>query len=232
MNADAPDPRLIAEFQAEEGPAAPGRNPANLSAEAQRAKAEAGSHVQPQPRTWRPALRPLILSLSSLDRARDDPELVEGKEERSGHALAGPLGVQAAAAPHLSRAFRVSSTLAGLAAGLALIAYGEGLFQETPIEPSPIVSVPPAKIPTVSPAKTSEPAASVTRPRSPSPLGAAAKKRPAGSKRSTSAEPAGTAVLPVPQVEKRPRRNFLGLRTVAGWITGRSKTHRPGEAGR
>jgi hypothetical protein len=41
-----------------------------------------------------------------------------------------------------------------------------------------------------------------------------------------------TAVRPVPQVEKPPRRNFLGLRTVADWITGRSKTHGPGEASR
>ena len=53
----------------------------------------------------------------------------------------------AADARQTSRTFRASSALAGLAAGLALIAYGEGLFHATPIAPAPIMSAPPATIP-------------------------------------------------------------------------------------
>jgi hypothetical protein len=135
------------------------------------------------------------------------------------------------AEPHPSRAFRVSSTLAGLVAGLILIAYGEGLFNATTVEPAPIVRVAPAKIPNAAPPKAGAPAASTPVPRPPSPRSAAAKKRPAGSTRSARAGQGGTIVRPVPHAETPRRRNFLGLRTVADWIAGRNKTGKAGEAG-
>ena len=190
MNADAPDPGLVDELQAEVR------------------RAEFALECEPGPVD--PASRVSPTSLK-LQRRRKGPALREG------------------VAPHVSRTFRVSSTLAGLAAGLALIAYGEGLFNATPVEPAPIMSVPPAKIVDMSASKLSEPAASATRPRRPSPRSATATKRPAISKRSTSAETAGTTVGAASHLEKPRRRNFLGLRSVADWISGRSKTRRPGE---
>ena len=94
MNTDAPDRRLIAEF--ERGQSS-GRVPVGLH--------RSGLD---------PGFKPVVhetRSPSSDARFSRRPRPTEG------------------AAPHLSRTFRVSSTLAGLAAGLALIAYGEGLFQ-------------------------------------------------------------------------------------------------------
>lgn len=140
----------------------------------------------------------------------------------------------------LSPTFRASSTLAGLAAGLALIAYGEGVFNTNTnaIVPSSTANVSPAKILSAPPpasaevARTGIPAKTVKaekpatrlRPPSPRPV-AAVKKRSAGSTRSTSEARASRTVRPLPGVERPRRRNFLGLRTVAGWITG-SKSDR------
>jgi hypothetical protein len=128
-----------------------------------------------------------------------------------------------------SRTFRVTSTIGGVAAGLALIAYSERLFNTNAIVPSSTTSVPLASIPGVPPpasaeaARTAIPLETVktaSRPAAASPRPVAAvKKRPAGSTRSTGANRSST-VRPVLGAERPRRRNFLGLRTVAGWITG------------
>jgi len=145
--------------------------------------------------------------------------------------------------------FRMSSVIVGLAAGLALIAYAEGVFNTTAIAPSSTTSVPPAKIPgalvpapaevvrTAIPAKTVETpktartvkVRTATRPPSSRPV-AAEKRRTAGSTRSMREDRASTA-RPLADVERPRRRNFLGLRTVAGWITG-SKSDRSDRADR
>lgn len=128
-----------------------------------------------------------------------------------------------------SRTFRVSATVGCLAAGLALIAYSAGRIHTNANVSSSMTSVPPAKMPSAAPPASAEGArtavsvktvkmATGTRPPSPRPI-AAVKKRPAGSPRSTSADRASTG-RSLAGAEKPRRRNFLGLRTVAGWFTG------------
>jgi hypothetical protein len=138
----------------------------------------------------------------------------------------------------------MSSTAVGVAAGIALIAYAEGVFNTKAIAPSSTTSVPAAKIPGALapapadvarnpiPAKTIETAKTAgtvkvktaTRPRPPSPRPVVAvNQRAAGSTRSMREDRPTTRQLR--DVERPRRRNVLGLRTVAGWFTG-SKSDR------